>query len=113
MKTENETHEQPDAPTAKGLEQRIARLLSIAQPTMEAWAPGVDLEEWHIGCAILTGTAYPKSLCPECSEEMAANVRDGRSYSYCPNHGEPRQPTVRVLRDLWGIAPEAECEPND
>lgn len=76
---------------------RIVRLLAVAQPVMEAWAKSHELDEWHCRCEDMIGTAYPRYLCPVCCVESSINWRDGKSYYYCPDHGE--------LEDLY-------CEPN-
>lgn len=43
-------------------EKAFLEALALAQDTMEAWASGADLHEWHCRVENLTGCAYPKRL---------------------------------------------------
>jgi len=69
-------------------QERLVRLLAVAQPVMEAWAKSHELDEWHCRCEDMIGTAYPRNLCPACCVESSINWRDGKPYYYCPDHGE-------------------------
>lgn len=87
---------------ARKHQRQFVRVCAVAQPVMEAWAKDNELDEWHCRCEDLFGTAYPRNLCPVCCVESSVNWREGKPYSYCPDHGE--------LEDLYS---EANAEMRD
>lgn len=45
-------------------ERAFLKALAVAQDTMEAYATSAELDEWHCRVEDLTGTAYPRNICP-------------------------------------------------
>lgn len=86
------------------VQERLVRLLAVAQPVMEAWAKSHELDDWHCRCEDLIGTAYPLNLCPVCRVESSINWRDGKPYCYCSDHGE--------LDDLYSSTNTEVCQPD-